>query len=549
MIGARWWRTNLVSATSETGVMARRDLLSATLIGLGAVSVTSATGCEVFAIPPPVSPTLPEPQGDENPDSARALDRRDALEMQRTEGWDFGADGDELVLDDDPESFDPAVFDTLAADLRPRQSRWRPFYIPTLFAAAASDPTSGDGTPLREVLHPIDTPSMNEAYHQGRALGAIMAQAPAGRIVLVDIQGPEAVALATGLSRDTEPVFLFDNWPHPRGVVPSHRTLAATAHHRDELVRNADARSATAPATCVLDRARLSPYVDDSGAFDNRYMARVPTAEKLKALGIVQVLYVVDTPDTTDSDDLNADFVAYEAEGIEVRKVARSDFSAPVPSLPAAGVARVDDDCHDRVDDVCTPARTYGGVYYYGGYPHDWGYWWIDYGWGPPPAGSIVIVTPGTHGVPARYAARPKISSAHAHRFAARPTAFAPGVSAKRRPVNFGRVPVYISLRTGHVVGTPLAERSRAGWSHGTSGHGHDSASGSPSRSSAHPSMGGSHSSGSHSSGSHATGGHGAGHPSGSGGHTSPGGGHVTGHSSHSSGRSGSFGRGGGHAG
>jgi hypothetical protein len=540
MIGARWWRTNLASTNSESGLLARRDLLSATLIAVGAISVTASTGCDVFALPPPATPTLPDPSPDSTPDSVRAIDRRDALEMQRTEGWDFGADGDEIALEDDAESFDPGLFDTLAADLRPRQARWRPFYIPTLFAAAASDPTSGDNTPLREVLHPIDTPSMNEAYHQGRAIGAIMAQAPAGRLVLVDVQGPEAVALATGMSRDAEPVFLFDNWPHPRGVVPSHRTLAATAHHRDELVRNADTRSGAAPAVCVLDRARLSPYVDDSGAFDNRYMARVPPAEKLKALGIVQVLYVVDTPDTPDSDDLNADFVAYEADGIEVRKVARSDFSAPVPSIPAAGVARVDDDCHDRVDDVCTPARTYGGVYYYGGYPHYWGYWWIDYGWGPPPVGSIVIVTPGAHGVGVRYGARPTISSAHSHRFAARPTAFAPGVSAKRRPVNFGRVPVYISLRTGHVVGTPLAERSYSGSSHAGGVHGHDFGSGSPSgRTSAHPSQGGSHASGSHDSA----------HPSGSSGHTSPGSGHVTGHSSHSTGRSGSFGRGGGHSG
>ena len=38
--------------------------------------------------------------------------------------------------------------------------------------------------------------------------------------LVLDLPGPEAVAVAAALAPCFDPVFVFDNWPHPLGVVP-----------------------------------------------------------------------------------------------------------------------------------------------------------------------------------------------------------------------------------------------------------------------------------------------------------------------------------------
>src|SRR3989442_1617906 len=102
----------------------------------------------------------------------------------------------------------------------------------------------------------------------------------------LDPAGPIGGAGAAGMAPGFEPVFIFDNWPHPLGVVASHLTLGSVLYHRPGFLRARSARAVPAPPVFVLDRNRLAHYTDQDTQFANRYVARLPTAENLAALGI-----------------------------------------------------------------------------------------------------------------------------------------------------------------------------------------------------------------------------------------------------------------------
>src|SRR5207253_363541 len=90
------------------------------------------------------------------------------------------------------------------------------------------------------------------------------------------------------------PVFLFDNWPHPHGVVPAHLTLAAAVYYQPLFARakTEPTRAGKVQPVFVLDRTRLTTYVDDATQFDNRYTAKMPTTANLKTMGVAKLLYV-----------------------------------------------------------------------------------------------------------------------------------------------------------------------------------------------------------------------------------------------------------------
>ena len=110
---------------------------------------------------------------------------------------------------------------------------------------------------------------MEAAYARGKSLASLFAsvsetgQTPAGTktALIVDLPGPEAVAFAAGAISIFDPVFLFDNWPHPRGVVHAQDTLSAAAYYQPLF---ADARSTSRTNArlpmFVLDRGRIATY-------------------------------------------------------------------------------------------------------------------------------------------------------------------------------------------------------------------------------------------------------------------------------------------------
>jgi hypothetical protein len=316
IIGARWWQ--------ESIAVPRRQAMHAVLVvgGISAAMVllgTCATTCAIGGVALSGSGSSPP---DHN------IEPRSSLDMQKEYGWDFGAAGEALVFDGkSTKPFDRSALGRMETDLAPAQARLSPWFVPTLFqsvtavpkSAPAADPRTIPFVALKDALHPIFTFEMEEMFRQGKALAALVEkERPQQLAVIVDLSGPAAVAFAAGAAGALDPVFLFDNWPHPRGVVLAHRTLAAAAYYQPLF---AEARAAAAakakPPMFVLDRTRLASYTDDTTQFDNRHIARMPGAISLATLGVKNAIYVAQGG--LESDDLVDDFLAYRGKGISLR--------------------------------------------------------------------------------------------------------------------------------------------------------------------------------------------------------------------------------------
>lgn len=436
IVGARWWQRSLAEAPTVNRRNAIRNVLLAGggLFGLGALfAVIGAATSD---------------------DDETRTEPRSALDMQKEFGWSFGAASENLTFDgESTKPFDRAALDKLPTDLTPARGELLAYFVQTLFQSPAALPRStpaGDPAPfipLRDALRPIFTPAMDLAYRRGRGLASLFKGVPAGAALVVDLPGPEAVAFAAGAAQVFDPVFTFDNWPHPRGVVPAHLTLAACAYYQPLFVRARVARVLGAPPMFVLDSRRLNPYSDDATQFDNRHIARLPGDNALGPLGVKRVLYVVPAASTTQElDDLNDDFVLYDASHIDVKLVAASAFApdpAGTPLPTGAGVPDPED----------------SPPYYYGGRADAHTWFWKDYPWAETDA----------------RAARPPAEESPGKNYKPRPRATAyssgaPGGSLTRpRPPTFGTVPVLIALGTGAILGAKLSRsgtwnRSSGGW-------------------------------------------------------------------------------------
>jgi hypothetical protein len=345
------------------------------------------------------------------------------LDEQRNLGWNVGAEGQPLPLEG-AQPIDVTggaewrqAMPNLASSLSPAASRWWPYYAPALFQSLEAPRSAG----LRFAMAPVFTPEMALAHRRGEALLSLLLDENGCRAdvaLVLDLPGPESIAVAAALAPCFDPVFVLDNWPHPRGVVPAQATLGAALYFLPSFERDRGTRvhaAREAPPIFVLDRARLAPYGDDPTLFDNRYFASLPPREALEAAGIRHVLYV--TPDdrvTLESDDLNDDLVAIADGGVDVRMLALSDFSeTPLPGWPA--------------DPACGPTTPVaaGPLLYFGGSPGAHACFPFWYGWRVPEPGQIVAAAPGTALPPPFYGrchfhprARPTFAgaaAAHAH--------------------------------------------------------------------------------------------------------------------------------------
>jgi hypothetical protein len=428
IIGARWWQEGLATQVP------RRQAMTGLLVLGGALAAMAGIGtCAYVAAKSPSSGSDP---GDVS------FQPRSSLDMQKEYGWNFGATGETLVFDGkSTQPFDRAAVARLAEDLAPTDTRLAPYFVPTLFQSPTAQPKanpSGETTsafaPLADALVPISTPAMNVAFEQGRALASLFDKEPRGKdvAVIVDLPGPEAVAFAAGASNVFDPVFLFDNWPHPRGVVPAHLTLAAAAYYQPLFAKAKASRAAGARPMFVLDRKRLASYTDDASQFDNRHTARLPSAANLAALGTKTVLYVgPNAIDRQELDDVVDDMLAYAAGNLAIKIVPATAF--------------------ERGTMTATPAPGgYEGPFFYGGTKASHPTFWTH--WSAPPSGlstnEVQTYTPKPRATP--------FSSGTAA-----------GTGTRPRPTGFGTVPVAIALGTGVILG---AKMSRSGsWNRTTS--------------------------------------------------------------------------------
>ena len=434
IVGARWWHKSLVAGDA----MNRRAAIAGILVVGGSIAMVGLIAAAAVS-----SSTSSGPGYRSEP--------RAALEMQKQFGWSFGATTESLTFDGESHlPFDRAALTRIADELRPAQAAHAPYYVPTLFQSPVALPRAvpqedvATVTPLKDALRPIFTPAMDRAYRRGRALASLFkgVAGAASTAVVVDLPGPEAVAFAAGAAGVFDPVFLFDNWPHPRGVVPAHLALAAAAYYQPLFVKRRAGPGAR--PMFVLDRARLGAYVDDATQFDNRHVARVPATGQLRQLGVTHVLYIAPTSsDTTELDDLNDDFVLYAGAGLDV-KIAGADIFAPDPSQSAPVSNPADDD-----DAAGWPP------YYYGGSAATQRWFWTDYPWvklAPSkvtgPTRASLPARPGKDYLP-RARATPYSSGAPVASGAAG------AAGARTRPSGFGMVPVMITA-TGVILGAKL---------------------------------------------------------------------------------------------
>jgi hypothetical protein len=433
IIGARWWQESIA-----TPVPRRQAMVGLLALGgvLGAMAMIGT--CVAVA-----SKSSPAPG---TPGSDVSFQPRAALEMQKEYGWNFGATAETLVFDgQSTQPFDRAAVARMPDELAPADPKHAPFFVPTLFQSPTALPKStptGDTAvpvaPLKDALVPIATPAMETAFQQGKALASLLDKEgrAAELAVIVDLPGPEAVAFAAGASGVLDPIFLFDNWPHPRGVVPAHLTLGAAAYYQPMLARARTTRARGARPMFVLDRKRLATYTDDASQFDNRHTARVPSAATLAGLGVKNVLYVApNAVDRQESDDLVDDFLAYTAARLPLRIVPATAFEPDLGTPPPADAGTAGD-----------------RPYFYGGskttHPTFWTHW-------AAPASGLSVNEVQSYTPPARktpYSAGTPASTA-----------------PRTRPPDFGTVPVAIAVATGVILG---AKMSRSGsWNRTTTSY------------------------------------------------------------------------------
>jgi len=422
IVGAKWWQEGL--ATGDP--MARRQALVA--IAVAGVLVVGM-GTLIAAVASSDS---------SEPDTTTKL--FSALDMQRKYGWSFGASGEPLTFDGQSQQpFDRSALGRMVAEFSPAQGRLKRFSSPTLFQSPSALPTStaeGDPTPvtpLRDALQPIITPAMATAYRAGKSLASLFEGVRPETAVVVDLPGQQAIAFAAGLAESFDPCFTFENWPHPRGVVPAHLTLGAAAYYQPLFARTLASRKQPGPPVLVLDRSRLAAYTDDAKEFDNRYAAKLPTPGALKDLGVKHVLYVVPSAsELVELDDLNEQLLGYLSVAVDVKAVAVTDFG-PDPRRPIPAGQTADD-----------------APYYYGSEAGAHQGFWDRYLWSPP--------SKVAHTIPNN------VSSGSSFVPKARTTPFSSAVA----PTGFGLVPVIIAAGTGVILGAAL---SRSGsWNRASSG-------------------------------------------------------------------------------
>jgi hypothetical protein len=439
IVGAQWWNDGL---TEMAAPVSRRGALKALMAAGGAL----AAGGVLIALA----------SEDSYSESSSSIEAFDTLEAQRSQGWNFGAPDEGLFFAGQvPVPYEPSTVDSLVTELTPRQDKLKPFYQATLFQALAG--TGSTAMALRTAMKPVFTSAMDTAFRQGQALASLFSEgteAARTTVVLVDLPGPEAVAFAAGMARHFEPVFTFDNWPHPRGVVPAHLTLGAVLYYRPLLNRLAQDRATPAPPVLVLDRNRLKPYTQPQKEFDNRYLARLPPAARLSEQGFKHVLYVAPEGGASpELDDINDDFVSYREAKLDVKVVAASDFQ-PVASEPSG------------VEDVVSAPYTSDVLpelprrrFYYAGSPESHGSFWANYPW----LGTAVVA--GT--AVAAGVALSKLSGGHRYEPQSRATMFSalPNSASgapRPRPNNFAKVQVRVANGTRQILG--FAHGSYSSW-------------------------------------------------------------------------------------
>lgn len=254
---------------------------------------------------------------------------KDTFELQKEQGWNIGATDKTLKFNGKTTNDSRGSMDWMAyldpkklLDAYKPSETLQPFVIPTLVQALSQSSLKGQ-------IAPVYTNAMKEAYSRGLGMREILTKSKesATMSLIADLSGPESVAYAAAMADVANPVITFDNWPHPLGVVQSHETLGALLYYAKEVEDKAKVRKANATSIFILDANRLNKYTDADTQFDNRYVAKLPPADKFTSLNVSNIIYSVPNESKqTESDDINDDFATYKEKGINVSMLPVTNF-------------------------------------------------------------------------------------------------------------------------------------------------------------------------------------------------------------------------------
>ncbi|MEK7834336.1 MAG: hypothetical protein AAB401_24830, partial [Acidobacteriota bacterium] len=194
--------------------------------------------------------------GDDEPEVAE-----ESLELQKKEGWNVGSSDKALtftagVTTTDSTNKVVSAFDPnyLISIYQPKDKQWQPFFTPTLLQSLSQ-------VTLNKEIKLIRTGEMVEAYQRAEGLRSLIASATNTNqtLIISDLPGPASIAVGAAMADAVTLVPVFDNWPHPLGVVRSHETLGAMAYYASEIDEKRGKLPENAPAMMLLDSNRLSP--------------------------------------------------------------------------------------------------------------------------------------------------------------------------------------------------------------------------------------------------------------------------------------------------
>jgi hypothetical protein len=265
----------------------------------------------------------------------------------------------------------------------PQGDPWAPYAKYTLVSALDSMPRH------------VELPDVNSLDDVQRARAAAMSVAqhgvPRATLFIVDMRGAASVAFGVTLSQATggqvSLVPTFNNWPADDEFVPAEETLAAMA----AMTPYVDPGVQGTTPIFLLDAWRLA-YRDEApgdDTYDNRYLLSstdLPDAATLRAYGISQVVYVVESLDETtlEEDDLHLGFMEWQSAGIRIAMVDLDVLERPMP--PEGWGVILDDDVlvvQPRITIIEEPGfyiRAHGG---FGGiHARPGGGWIFHGGWG-----------------------------------------------------------------------------------------------------------------------------------------------------------------------
>jgi hypothetical protein len=395
-------------------------------------------------------------------------DSRDSLALQQKEGWNIGSTDRLLAFDGSSATdsrgktwsgYDP---NELIRVYTPRDPQWQPFFVSTLIQSLSQ-------TSLSSQMRPVFTRQMADTYQRAEALRNLISQSPTANqtLIISELPGPQSIAVGAAMADTVSLVPIFDNWPHPLGVVRSHETIGAMVYYAHEIEEKRAKLPENAPAMLLLDSNRLTPPANEDTQFDNRYLAKLPSADQLKQRNIRQVIYLVrdqnqlakDQSQELEMDDINEDFVEWQKNGINMRLLRLSEFKPYDEPAPATVAGTTTNEVHRSYHYGGSPLMAWWFFSHYGyGYPRDVG--------GPRGGRNIPIPPP---------ASRPTFDPPN-YRPTSRPTIFNAskigGASqsgvGKTKPTGFGRTSVRVS-NDGRVTGTRPGRsgsygRSGGGW-------------------------------------------------------------------------------------